>query len=100
MIYFTEYDQFIAFYEKLQKVLPVQDISPDLVTAKIITPREQHEIVRYTRDDDKAIFVLNKISSSLKSGYPKDFYKLLNIMKNHSTEVVSDLANQLQINSK
>lgn len=86
---------FLNFYEKLQPVLPVQDLSPQLVRARIITTTDQLQIIKMTRDDEKAVLVLDKIANLLKAGYKHYFYELLDMMKKHQTEAVSDLSDKI-----
>jgi len=78
---------FIKYYEKLISLLPVQSITPGLVTAEVITTNDAEEIRSNVDSAQKASFLLNKIARSLDSGYPDGFYALLAIMQEKGGDI-------------
>jgi len=92
-----EKDVFTSFYDKLASILPISNISPQLVTAQIITTGDNEEISAIVRSNEKASYVLRIIDKSLKAGITKSFYSLLKIMENYGSESdVALLANEIR----
>ena len=73
---------FINFFEKLAHILSViiDDILPKLVPPRIITTGDIEEISKIARSNDKALFILKKIGSTLETGLTNNFYILLELM--------------------
>ena len=80
-----EYKIFIQHYKKLTDLLPISSITPQLVSAEVITIAEEEQILSGPRQ--KASVLLSKISKSLESGYVKSFYSLLTIMRESGGDI-------------
>jgi len=92
-----EKEVFTRFYDKLACILPISNISPQLVTAQIITTGDNEEISAVVRSNEKASYVLRIIDKSLEAGITKSFYSLLEIMENYGSESdVTLLANEIR----
>ena len=91
-----EYDVFQDHYVQLTKMLFNTDISPNLVQAKIISPQEHQRIINLSVDQDRARYVLIKISSELQAGSAVSFRKILEIMKVHGNYATQELSSTIQ----
>ena len=76
-------------------IFPVQNVSHNLISLRMITVDDDEEIKGITRTKDKASFVLKKISRSLEVGLTRSFYKLLTIMEEHGGDAAI-LATEIQ----
>ena len=90
-----ENNVFKTFYDKLICVLPTYNISPQLVTERIITIGDDEEITSMKRSQEKASFVLRIIAKSLQAGITHSFYVLLGIMEKYGGDVAL-LANDIR----
>ena len=84
---FKELEVFRSFYKMLANILPAKNISPDLISASIITIGDSEEIAAITKSKDRASFVLDKVARSLEVGITCSFYSLLTIMDVYGGDV-------------
>ena len=84
---FIEKEVFKRFYGQLVGVLPVMNISHQLVSAQIITTDDTEEIGLIPRSKEKASFVLRIVGNSLEVGITLSFYVLLDIMEKYGGDV-------------
>lgn len=82
-----EKEVFKKFYEDLRCILPIRNISDQLVSKKIISIGDKEEITAIKGLQDKASFVLEIIGNSLKAGITHSFYDLLSIMDEYGGDV-------------
>ena len=68
----------------------------DLVTARIITTRDNQNIQRTIDDYEVAALVLDKIDRSLKAGITVLFERFLTILEDVDDFCCNDLANQMR----
>ena len=90
---------FTKFFDKLAKILPVQNIAPQLISTRIITIGDEEEIASIARSLDKAVFVLRKVAHSLEAGVTRSFLTLLTIMEEHHGDaavVATDIRKEME----
>ena len=82
-----ENEVFKKFYAKLVSILPIDKISPKLISAEIITIDDLDEIDGKTTSSKKASYILKNIGKSLKAGITSSFYGLLEVMEEYGGDV-------------
>lgn len=78
---------FKKFYEDLRHILPIRNISDQLVSKKIISIGDKEEINAAKTLQDKTSFVLEIIDNSLRAGITHSFYELLSTMEEYGGDV-------------
>lgn len=82
----------IKYYADLTNVLFITDLSPEFVSAEIISIHEE-EIIRNTLTTrEKAIKFLRIISCHLEISHTKSFISMLDIMERKGTLAIAELA--------
>ena len=71
-------------------------LSPYFVEQNIISPSEQLEIFNATLPNKAACLLLSNISSALKAGITKVFYKFLDIIEQHGSIDSINVANAIK----
>ena len=82
------------YYSRLTSILPIDKISPELISARIIAINDLEEIKSFKTSKEKASFVLQHIAKSLDGGITTSFYSLLKIMEDYGGDMAS-LANDI-----
>ena len=86
---------FTDYYGRLAH-LDLRGLCPQLVTARIIKPRD-NQIIQDTIDDSKvACLILDKVDTSLRAGVPQLFDRFLVILENDDDFCCNELANQMR----
>jgi len=78
-----EYKIFLHYYGKLAQTLPITTLCHHFVTKNVITASEVEEIHALPTSSRKAIYILRKISDSLKAGQTNTFDLFLSVIKDH-----------------
>ena len=78
---FKEYEALLAFRNKLIHTLSLKNVFTQVVSAEIITTRENEEIANIDDLKEKVSFLIKSIMKSLEVGVTQKFYLLLNIME-------------------
>ena len=98
------FEVYIDFYDKLVNILPVDDIAPELIRARVITVYEMMVINSLRTPIDKAQYVLPRIALSLEAGNSVGFLTLLDILgrsgSNAAASVASMIRNKLNITTE
>lgn len=79
-------------------ILPVDEVTPRLVEAEILTPNGEIIVNSLTTPLEKAEYVLGKVARSLGVGINGGFFKLLQIMKwcgGDANKVVTEIKEKL-----
>ena len=85
-------NRLIEYYTDLTNVLFSTDLSPEFVTAGIISIHEE-EIIRNTLTTrEKGIKFLRIVSSHLEISHTRSFINMLDIMESKGTEAIAELA--------
>ena len=74
---------FVHYFSQIVTSIPAVALSPYFVQQNIISPSEQLEIFNATLPNKAASLLLSNISSALKAGITKEFYKFLDITEQH-----------------
>ena len=93
------------YFNKLANILRYDDIYPKLISAEIITLKDDEKIDQMTTTE-KTTYVLRKIARSLQSRITNSFYTLLQIMEDNGGDIAelarnirSDLSGNPNVNS-
>lgn len=78
-----------TFFKKLVSILPIREISSELISAEIITIGDSDEIDIIARQSEKASYVLKKIARSINAGITRSFYQLLKVMEDYGGDVAT-----------
>ena len=81
----AEHDVFIHYFSQIVTSISAVALSPYFVQQNIISPPEQLEIFNTTLPNKAAGLLLSNISSALKAGITKVFYKFLDITEQHGS---------------
>ena len=81
----AEYEVFIHYFSQIVSSISAVALSPYFVQQNIISPSEQLEIFNVTSPNKASGLLLSKISSAMKAGFTKTFYKLLDITEQHGS---------------
>ena len=89
-------DNLVAFYVKICKTLPIDDLLPEFVTQRIITIDEKTRIVAFGKtESERTQYLLDHyIARPLLAGDTSFFYKLLDVMS--SSPKCNFLVNDIQ----
>lgn len=94
-----EYAVFIEYYSKILGSLSVSTVCPHLVSEKIISHKEETEILSSVQTEAPRL-LLGKIYCKLNAGLTQSFYKLLDILDDHGNidcqGVIADIRKKLQ----
>ena len=90
-----EYESFVKFYSELTTVFCDKNYIPHFVPAKIISPNDVHSMSNLP-DNDRAVCLLKSISNPLECGEYQNFYKMLEIMRDHGNLHVQQLAENIK----
>ena len=86
----------IKYYADLTSVLFITDLSPEFVSAGIISIHEE-EIIRNTLTTrEKGVKFLRIISSHLEISHTRSFISMLDIMENKGTVAIAELAHKIK----
>lgn len=78
------------------KIIPITTLSGQLVSANIITPSEDEEVLSPDTPTEKARTFLLKVSRSLEAGYTASFYGLLGVLENFGNQDCIELSSNIR----
>ena len=81
----VEYEVFIHYFSQIVTSMSAVALSPYFVQQNIISPPEQLEIFNAALPNKAAGLLLSNISSALKAGLTKVFYKFLDITEQYGS---------------
>ena len=81
----AEYEVFVHYFSQIVSSISAVALSPYFVQQKIISPSEQLEIFNATSPNKASGLLLSKISSAIKAGFTKFFYKFLDVTEQHGS---------------
>ena len=81
----VEYEAFIHHFSQIVSSISAVALSPYFVQQNIISPSEQLEVFNATSSIKASGLLLSPISSALKAGFTKIFYKFLDITEQHGS---------------
>ena len=87
---------FIHYFSQIVTSISALALSPYFVEQKLISPSEQLEIFNATSPNKAASLLLSNISSALKAGITKVFYKFLDITEQHGNIDSINVANAIR----
>ena len=87
---------FQKYYNDMIKIIPITSLSGQLVSANIITPSEDEEVLSPSTPTDKAKIFLLKVSKSLEAGYTTSFYSLLDILEKFGNQDCIELSSNIR----
>ena len=90
-----EYEAFILFHNKINKVLCDKRFTPHFVSAKIISLNDVRHISNLP-DNQRATCLLKSISGPIENGDTQNFYKLLEIMRDHGNPDAQKLVEDIK----
>ena len=93
-----------GFYEDLQNELPIDELSPQLVTKRIITIQDKVLITESgkTTNERAKFFLDHYVSKPMSRGDDSTFYKLLQVLSSSSKcpVIVTKIKQRLQLEDK
>ena len=92
----VEFRVFQKYYNDMIKIIPITTLSCHFVSANIITPSEDEEVLSPVTSTEKTRTLLLKISGPLEAGYTASFYKLLNILEKFGNQDCIDLSSNIR----
>lgn len=87
---------FRKYYNDMMKIIPITSLSGHFVSANIITPCEDEEVISPTTPTERARTFLLKMSGPLEAGQTESFYRLLEILESFGNEDCSKLASKMK----
>ena len=92
-VYLIEFkNMFIKYYANLTNVLFNTDLSPEFISAGIISIHEEEIIRNAPNSQEKAKKFLRIISSHIEISHTKSFISMLDIMERKGTMAIKELA--------
>ena len=90
-----ELDVLIEHFVGFTRMLFNSDLESHFVQERIITMDDLNNLEAITATNKKSQFVLSKVHSALKVGFPAPFYKILKIMKNFGNGAVQEFSTKI-----
>lgn len=90
-----EYEVFIQFYSKLITVFNDRSYLHHFVPCKIVSPSDVQHMYNLP-DNDRAVYLLNKISAPLECGEKQCFSNMLDVMMTHGNLHAQTLAENMK----
>lgn len=78
------------------KIIPITSLSGQLVSANIITPSEDEEVLSPSTPTEKTKAFLLKVSRSLEAGYTASLYSLLDVLETFGNQGCIELSSNIR----